>query len=233
VLARPTLPADVFGSLLNFLLSDRRYSEVSREEGARLSHAEGLEGQADTAWREPIEAPAARLSPPESQVPAEAVSSSVPGLAHPKEPVTDDGDEKRETLLQKLGRLTPVQKICRAFLGSQEERFILIRDANKAVARSVLHSPKISDSEIEVYASLKSVTDEVLRHITTNRRFMKNYTVVRNLAGNPKAPIDVSLPLIKRLNDRDLKLFSMDKNIPDTVRTTAAKLTLARQRGKG
>src|SRR5579875_2407984 len=140
---------------------------------------------------------------------------------------------ERQTTLQKISRMTPAQKIKCALTGSQEERFILIRDSNKMVARAVLQSPKLSEAEIEAYASMMNVSEEVLRLIVMNRAFMKSYAVMRALVSNPRAPIDVTLPLLNRLNDRDMRGLAVNKNIPDALRTTAAKTLMARQSSRG
>ncbi len=63
-------------------------------------------------------------------------------------------------------------------MGSQEERSILIRDSNKIVSRAVLQSPKLSDQEIESIAMMKNVSDEVLRLVAMNRKFIRSYAVV-------------------------------------------------------
>ena len=62
--------------------------------------------------------------------------------------------------------------------------------------------------------------------------FRKNYTVSRNLLNNPKAPLDVSLHMLPLLNAMDLKRLTMNKNIPETLRTTAQKLQRQRQENK-
>ncbi|MDE3178405.1 MAG: hypothetical protein KGM47_01995 [Acidobacteriota bacterium] len=135
----------------------------------------------------------------------------------------------RETVQQRLGRATVAQKIKRALLGNQEERLILVRDPNKIVARAVLQSPKLTESEIEAFASMRNVGDEVLRLIGVNRGFLKNYSVLRALINNPRAPLDIMLPMISRLNERDIKSLSTNKNIADALRTAAAKIVMSRQ----
>ncbi|MBZ5514803.1 MAG: hypothetical protein LAN62_08160 [Acidobacteriia bacterium] len=132
--------------------------------------------------------------------------------------------QERETLLQRINRMTAAEKIKAALTGNQEERLILVRDSNKIVARAVLQSPKLSDMEIENIASMKNVTEEVLRLIAMNRKFMKTYAVVRQLVNNPRTPIDVSLPLLNRLNERDLKGLTINKNVADVVRGMALKM---------
>ncbi len=140
---------------------------------------------------------------------------------------------ERLTTLQKVSRMTPAQKIKCALTGNQEERFILIRDSNKMVARAVLQSPKLSEAEAEAFASMKNVSEEVLRLIALNRGFLKSYVVVRALVNNPRTPLDVTLPLINRMNDRDMRTLSVNKNVPDALRTTAAKTLMARQSTRG
>jgi hypothetical protein len=108
--------------------------------------------------------------------------------------------------------------------GNKEERYLLVRDGSKVVSSAVLESPKLSDQEIESFASMKNVQESVLRGIAGKRRFMKIYAVVRALANNPRCPLDVQLTIVKNLLNMDLRNLSMNKNISDTVRKVAAKM---------
>jgi len=130
----------------------------------------------------------------------------------------------RETLIQKIGRMSAVEKIKAALTGNLETRMILVRDPNKIVARAVLQSPKLSETEVENYAAAKNVSEEVLRLIAMNRKFMKAYVVTRALINNPRAPIDITLPLVIRLNERDLKGLTFNRNVPDVIRAMAMKI---------
>ncbi len=155
-----------------------------------------------------------------------AAGEQVDGVETPAEVTKRDDElttEERQTLIQKVGRMTVVEKIKAALTGNLETRSLLIRDSNKIISRAVLQSPKISETEAESYAAAKNVSEEVLRLISMNRRFMKSYVVTRALANNPRAPIDVSLPLIRRMNDRDLKGLSLNRNVPDVIRSMAIK----------
>ena len=78
----------------------------------------------------------------------------------------EKGEKKRQTLLEKINAMLPSEKIKAALTGNMEERLLLIRDSNKLVARAVLGSPKLTDQEIENFASMKNVTEEVLRLIS-------------------------------------------------------------------
>jgi hypothetical protein len=134
-------------------------------------------------------------------------------------------DQPQEAgIVRKISRMNVAQRVKLALLGTKEERAMLIRDPSKVVFRSVLSSPKLTEAEIEGFAALKSVSQDVLRLISTNRKFMKNYTVLRNLVNNPRATIDVTLPLLNRLLPNDLRAVSASRDVPDTVRKMAQKL---------
>jgi hypothetical protein len=139
---------------------------------------------------------------------------------------------KRQTLLQRLATMTVAQRVQFAIKGGSEARRTLIRDSNKVVQRAVLQSPRLTEQEVEAFASMSSLTDEILRLIAKNRNFRKNYVVVRNLMNNPKTPLDVSLHMLPILNALDLKRLCLNKNIPETLRSTANKLQLQRLRNK-
>ena len=137
---------------------------------------------------------------------------------------------KRQTLLQRLATMTVAQRVQFAIKGGSDARRTLIRDANKIVQRAVLESPRLTEQEVEAFASMSTLTDEILRLIAKNRNFRKNYVVVRNLMNNPKTPLDVSLHMLPILNAMDLKRLCTNKNVPETLRTTAQKLQLQRQK---
>jgi hypothetical protein len=131
---------------------------------------------------------------------------------------------KRETLLQKLGRMRVVERVQRALKGGRDERLLLIRDPCKVVQRAVLQSPQLSEQEVESFANMASLTDETLRLIAGNRKFRKNYTILRALMFNPKTPLEVTLHLLPHLKPLDLKFLTGNKNVADTLRTSAARL---------
>lgn len=161
--------------------------------------------------------------PEEEAAPADPATEPVAAKtveAPQKKPVVR---EKVSTLL-KVSRMNAAERVKQAFIGSKEERALLIRDAAKIVQNAVLASPKLSDPEVEMFASAKHVPENVLREIARNRRFMKNYSVVRNLVNNPRCPLDLSLTLIKNLLVYDLKSLRQSKNVPETVRKVADKL---------
>jgi hypothetical protein len=157
--------------------------------------------------------------------PGPTASPSVPAHQHviPKK-LTNPEDEKRGSVLQKIARLDVKGRIQLAVKGTKEERSILVRDGTKIVALAVLDSPKISDGEVEKFATQKNVLEAVLRSIPMKRRFAKNYAVVRNLTFNPRTPLDVGLGLMKNLLVQDLKHLSGNKEVSETVRKLALRM---------
>ena len=130
-------------------------------------------------------------------------------------------DEDEGSAMQRISRLNVAQRIALAMKGSREERAILIRDPNKIVAVAVLSSPKMTETEIESIAKMASVSDEILRIIANTRQWMKRYTVMAALARNPKTPVAISMNLLPRLTDKDLRAISADRNVPEVLRITA------------
>ena len=140
---------------------------------------------------------------------------------------------KRETLLQRLARMTVIERLMLALRGGRSERMMLIRDPNKLVQRCVLQSPRLTDSEVELFAAMTNLSVDVLRLVSQMRIFMKNYSIVKNLVSNPKTPLDISLHLFPRLNATDLMKLTQNKNVPETLRSTAVKLHRRRKTGAG
>jgi hypothetical protein len=138
---------------------------------------------------------------------------------------------KRETLMERVAHMNVVQRLTLALKGGRSERMLLIRDPNKLVQRCVLQSPRLTDTEVEAFASMSNLTGEILRTISLTRVFMKNYAVVRNLVNNPKTPLDVSLHLMVRLTVTDLVKLTNNKNVPETLRSAAVKLNRKRKMG--
>jgi len=219
--ANPALPRE----------SRRRLIELEEHV---LGHDE-ISFQPAVAPEEPAPEGAGEIPPPmpeEGAQPAEAV------LEIPLTPEEQAAEEalQRTPLFQRIVRMNVAEKIQAALKGNAEERSILIRDPSRLIAATVLKSPKLSDQEIESYAKLRSVNDEVLRIIGTHRQWTKSYAVAHALARNPRTPTGVSLTMLNRLVNKDLKNMGIDKNIPEVIRRSAKRIfdlrTKPPQKGK-
>jgi hypothetical protein len=194
-------------------------------------HANEIAGEADHGYQ-PIGGIHEEFSQSDEPLAAQAAaatasSGSGAGTAAKKAPVKKahlSPKEERGSALQKIAKLDIKGRIQLAMKGTKEERSLLIRDGTKIVALAVLESPKISDGEVERFATQKNVLESVLRGIPMKRRFAKNYAVVRNLVFNPRTPLDLSLGLMKNMLIGDLRNLSNNKEISDTVRKLATKM---------
>jgi hypothetical protein len=146
------------------------------------------------------------------------------GDAGAEEPEDAETPERRP-----LNALPVAERLKLAMRGTRQQRALLVRDANKMVSAAVLSSPKLSESEVESFARMGNVSDDVLRLIGGNRQWTKSYAVVCALTRNPKTPPAVSMSFVGRLNERDLRGLSTDRNVPEGLRITARKLVIANE----
>jgi hypothetical protein len=130
-----------------------------------------------------------------------------------------------------LSALSIMQRMKLATRGTREQRAVLVRDPNRLVSASVLSSPKLTESEVEQFAKMANVAEDVLRVIGTNRAWTKNYGVIAGLVRNPKTPVAISMHLLQRINDKDVKLLALDRNIPEGLRIAARKRASASRSG--
>jgi hypothetical protein len=140
----------------------------------------------------------------------------------PVVPEPEDSDPDAATRV--LSTLSIMDRVKLAMKGTREQRAQLIRDPNKMVSAAVLTSPKLTDAEVESFAKMANVSEEVLRVIGTNRNWIKNYGVMLALSRNPKTPLALSMQYLHRLNERDTKMLAIDRNVPEALRLAARKL---------
>lgn len=138
------------------------------------------------------------------------------------EAAEEEGDEEKTRLI--LNMLSVPQRMKFALKGTASQRAVLIRDPNKVIAAAVLSSPKLTETEVEAFSRMANVSEEVLRTIGTSRAWTRSYTIVTGLVKNPKTPPAISLTLMSRLNERDVKGLSTDRNVPEALRLAAKKV---------
>lgn len=134
-----------------------------------------------------------------------------------------------QTMLQKVQNLTVSERRLLAMRGGREVRSILLKDTNKQIILAVLDNPKITESEIEIFAHSRSIPDDALRAITKNRDWMKNYGVLLAVITNPKTPPGIAIPLLTSLKLKDLATIEKNKNVAEALRTGAKKLVQSRK----
>ena len=142
--------------------------------------------------------------------------------------VTEVEEEQEAEVIVRIMNMGVPEKITLALKGNKEERSILIRDPVKVVSMAVIKGPKLTDSEAETIASMRNVSEDVIRYISESREWLKNYGVVVALCKNSKTPVRKAQILMNRLNNRDLKMLGADRNISEAVRTLARRFFTAR-----
>ena len=134
-----------------------------------------------------------------------------------------------QTMLQKVQNLTVSERRLLAMRGGREVRSILLKDTNKQIILSVLDNPKITESEVEIFAHSRSIPDDALRTIAKNRDWMKSYGVLIAVITNPKTPAGIAIPLLSGLKLKDLATIEKNKNVAEALRTAAKKLVQSRK----
>ena len=133
--------------------------------------------------------------------------------------------QERISLIRRIMFMTVKDRVKLALKGDREARGILIRDTNKVVASGVMHNPRITDKEVENIASMRAVSDEVLRLIGMNRAWARSYPIIHNLARNPRTPLATAIQVLPRIRTKDLKSITLNRNVSEAVRRQAYRLS--------
>jgi hypothetical protein len=144
-------------------------------------------------------------------------------LIEPDEADAEETDETRDSIVQRIAKMGFTERLRAAVKGSREMRAILVRDPNKMIAAAVLSSPKLTEQEVASISRMANVSEDVLRVIGSNRAWTKNYSIVVGLTRNPKTPVAMSLNMLARLNDSDVKAVAADRNVPEALRIAARR----------
>jgi arsenate reductase-like glutaredoxin family protein len=160
----------------------------------------------------------ARQEAGETEAPAEETEAA----AGPSE-TSEEASLTEAAIYGRIARLTVSEKINLAYSGGKEERRILIGDANRLVGLAVLKARGLTPNEVESYALMRHLDDEILRKIAENRTWVRKPSIVLALVMNPKVPLSVALPLVKFVGLRGLKSIIRDPNLADGLRIAARK----------
>jgi hypothetical protein len=207
------------------LLSDDEDADVARQANATI----------DRLPRAPLAAFLARADVPTELrefFQARGVAPAAVAAATASEPLLDtsadvpevaDSDDAEEES-RVLSSLSIGDRLKLAMKGTREQRAQLVRDSNKIVATAVLSSPKLTEAEVESFCRMGNVSEDVLRIIGTNRAWLKNYSVIIGLTRNPKTPPAISMQLMHRLTEKDVKMLAVDRNVPEALRLAARRM---------
>jgi len=131
---------------------------------------------------------------------------------------------KQLSIYALLKKMSMGQKVALATKGNREVRNLLIRENNKMLCLKVLENPRLGETDIEAYAKSTNISVDVLRGIANQKEWCKKYPIVRGLVFNPRAPLGVTLELVKKLTLKDIEFLSKNRNVPETLRNTARRM---------
>ncbi len=173
----------------------------------------------------PPEAPADEDAPEQTVDQIEEAIRRALESPEPAEVPEDDGGlaKSRDSRLTQLVKMKSSEKIRAALLGDAYDRSVLIRDANKVVAISVIKSPKLKETEVVAFAANRSLSHDVIRHIANKREWTKLYTVKLNLVMNPKTPLANAMTLLAFLSANDVRRVARSKNVPSALAQAARR----------
>jgi hypothetical protein len=135
-----------------------------------------------------------------------------------------------EDLYIRLMNMTVPQKVKLGLTGNKEERRILLSDGSKMVGLAVLRARGLTITEVEGFCGMRHLDSDLFLKIASTRDWIRRPLIALALVKNPKVPLTVSLPLIKRLAMRDLRNIARDRNLPEAVRAQARKIYMQRRR---
>lgn len=135
---------------------------------------------------------------------------------------------ERISLIRRIMFMNARDRMKLGMKGDREARSILIRDSNRVVSSAVINNPRITEQEVENIAAMRTVSDEVLRLIAMNRAWARSYTIIHNLARNPRTPIPTVVNILPRIRTKDLQNLSQNRNVSEAVRRQAYRLSQAR-----
>ena len=161
----------------------------------------------------------------ETQEQRQAIVSKILG-----EMASDEIDlpSERISIINRIMNMGMKDRTRLAMKGDREARNILIRDPNRIVAKAVMTNPRITEQEVEKIASMRTVSEDILKQIAVNRQWSRCYHIVHNLAKNPRTPIANCMNILSRIQLKDLNALSKNRSVSDAVRRQALRLSQAR-----
>jgi hypothetical protein len=149
--------------------------------------------------------------------------------------VNEEGEEELKgkfvPLYAQIATMTVTQKIRRATLGTGAERMLLVRDTNRLVATAAATSPLLNENEAARISASRNVSEDVLRLLSQNRDFTRNYQIKLNLVSNPKTPLTFSSRLVAHLRDNDLRSLAKSRNVPAAIQTAVRQQLQRKKNG--
>lgn len=171
---------------------------------------------------------------------AEDVADADGEPEEPGDEAADDSEEmpadEEEVNLSKYQQALEMgisEKIKMALTGDKEWRNIFIKDANKLVSSAVLKNPRVTEGEVLMIAKNKSSSEELIRLITLEREWVKQYEIKRALVLNPRTPLPKALRYMGFLTEKDLKNLAKSRGVAQALVNNARRMLSDKNKKKG
>ena len=226
----PNMRASSVDRMLDFaarsdmdLASIPGYEEIIADIQGRAPRNASAEAAADEAFRASMDE-----ALQEKEASASVTDGPVAAQVYAKDETEVEAKAGSRSAAGRIRELNIAQKVRLAMMGSSTDRAILIKDTNKVVARTVIRSPGLSDSEVLKFSKNKALLDEVISYIATNKKWTRHYQIKKNLVSNPKTPLTQTMKFLTHLRTQDLRLIAKSKDIPGPVAQAAGQLVKKR-----
>jgi hypothetical protein len=202
-------------------------ADLSMDDGGELSledawliaeHIEVTDADIDDSWL-----PAERYEELLGET-AEERAATVQRIVESERIETGSISSERVSMIRRVMLMNTRDRMKLAMKGDREARTILVRDSNRVVSTGVINNPRITEQEVENIAAMRTVSDEILRLISMNRVWARSYSIIHNLARNPRTPIPTVMNILQRIRTKDLKNLSQNRNVSEAVRRQALRL---------
>ncbi|MBK6724949.1 MAG: hypothetical protein IPG58_17295 [Acidobacteria bacterium] len=90
----------------------------------------------------------------------------------------EEVDGERLSMINRIMKMGVKDRVKLGSKGDREARNILIRDPNRLVSSAVVNNPRITEQEVEVIASMRSISEDILRQIASNRQWARSYMIM-------------------------------------------------------
>ncbi|TYO99868.1 hypothetical protein EDC39_10128 [Geothermobacter ehrlichii] len=141
-----------------------------------------------------------------------------------------DDDDLPKSKYQLLLTFGVSDKIKMALTGDKEWRSLLVKDPNKLVCSAVLKNPRITEGEVLAIARNRSSNDELIRLITLNREWVKNYEIRKALVMHPRTPLPKALRYMATLSEKELKELAKSRNVSQVIVNNARRMLMAKEK---
>ncbi|GAB4564022.1 MAG: hypothetical protein Tsb0017_23530 [Geothermobacteraceae bacterium] len=135
-------------------------------------------------------------------------------------------EEEHKSKYQLLLTFGVSDKIKMALTGDKEWRSLLIKDPNKLVCSAVIKNPRITEGEVLAIARNRSANDELIRLITLNREWVKNYEIRKALVMHPRTPLPKALRYMASLTEKELKELAKSRNVSQVIVNNARRMLM-------